>query len=51
MLEGRNVSDLTAACPKVDYESDIGVRSLLEGERWGGKEGNLLVDRGRNVGN
>lgn len=33
-LEGCNVSDLTEARPKVDYETDIGVTSLLEGERW-----------------
>lgn len=33
-LEGCNVSDLTSARPKVDYEADIGVRRLLLGERW-----------------
>lgn len=53
-LEGCNVSDLTAARPKVDYETDIGVSRLLEGERDGRKKnkrgrGNLSVDRGRDV--
>lgn len=33
-LEGCNGSDLTALLSKVDYEADIGVRSLLEGRRW-----------------
>lgn len=41
------MSDLTAAHPKVDYEADIGVRSLLEGERCEEREGNLKADRGR----
>lgn len=47
-LEACNVS----ARPKVDYGTDIGVRSLLAGERreetrsWS----NLSVDRGRDVG-
>lgn len=50
-LEGCNGSDLPATHPKVDYEADIGVRSLLEGERWKEKQvqGNLLVDRQRDV--
>lgn len=51
-LEACNVSDLAAAHPKVDYETDIGVRSLLAGKRQEEKRSwsNLLVDRGRHVG-
>lgn len=41
-LGGCNVSDLTAAHPKVDYETDIGVRSLLEGERWEEKRAGVI---------
>lgn len=33
-LEGCNVSDLAAARPKVDYETNIDVRCLLGGKRW-----------------
>lgn len=51
-LEGCNVLDLTEARPKVDYETDIGVRCLLGGKRMAEKRGcgNLLVDRGRDIG-
>lgn len=42
-LEGCNGSDLPATHPKVDYEADIGVRSLLEGERWKEKQVSLSV--------
>lgn len=33
-MRGCNVSHLTAARPKVDYETNIDVRRLLEGKRW-----------------